>query len=186
MNKRCNEVKFDCMDFRVSDLIREYLKNLIKHFGKGYKEIAVVCPGNPESASDSIGPMIGSILSKLYLPKNTYLYGEMDSPISDNDIYIIKKMIAEKLEKTLVIAIDAFLGRKEDIGKVLIYEGPIKPGSALGKNLPEIGDISIDCVVNSIGFFDFLKVNPVNIGFVHDMAFFVSYGVYDAIYDIYE
>ena len=52
-------------------------------------------------------------------------------------------------EKTLIIAVDAAIGREESIGKIHMYEGCLYPGSGVGKKMRDIGDISICGIVNS-------------------------------------
>ena len=48
-----------------------------------------------------------------------------------------------------IIALDACLGDKNNIGQIQVKNLPIHPGKGVGKTLPEIGDFSIVGIVDS-------------------------------------
>ena len=61
------------------------------------------------------------------------------------------KHLYEKYEHPLVIAIDAALGQKNDVGLVTLSDSHIFPGIGVNKKLPAIGDMSITGIVNLSG-----------------------------------
>jgi putative sporulation protein YyaC len=117
----------------------EYLKNYLKDFIKPNQKINIVCIGTDRIIPDSLGPMIGTILSENIILDNIKVVGTLQSPLHALNF---KKRIKKELQKdTLVIAIDANKGNK--IGEIQIINRPISPGEGFLKNLPSIGDVSI-------------------------------------------
>jgi len=47
-----------------------------------------------------------------------------------------------------LIVVDAALGTREQIGTVQVINGGLRPGAAMNKKLPKIGDIGVLGVVN--------------------------------------
>ena len=44
---------------------------------------------------------------------------------------------------SLVIAVDAAIGKKEDVGLIKVQKTGIKPGLGVNKDLPAVGDMSV-------------------------------------------
>src|SRR5699024_3308730 len=65
---------------------------------------------------------------------------------------------------------DACLGKQQSIGSIIAGKGPIKPGAALKKTLPLIGDVHLTGVVNIVGFMDFSVLQNTRWSIVVDMA----------------
>ncbi|QKS46425.1 spore protease YyaC [Paenibacillus cellulosilyticus] len=109
------------------------------------REIAFVCIGTDCSTGDAFGPLVGSALqAKGWSNVN----GTMEQPLD------AKRIALEGIHPpphTIVITIDACLGRPESIGMFAVAEGPLKPGEGIGLNLDPIGDYSIAGVVNRQG-----------------------------------
>lgn len=84
-------------------------------------------------------------------------------------------MIAKDFHDWFIIAIDASLGDKEDVGTVNIHMGAIEPGAGVGKDLGQIGDISItgvvasDCLANCL--------NSIRLSEVMRLADFIYEGI---------
>ena len=66
-----------------------------------------------------------------------------------------------------MLAVDSSVGKSSDIGKIRIAFGAIAPGSADGKKLPKVGDVSITATVT-----DACKVplSAVRLGTVYSLA----------------
>lgn len=74
------------------------------------------------------------------------------------------------IEKSLIISVDACLGKREDMGKIAVKLGSISPGAGGGKDLPMLGDVSIFGIVNVEGFMDFLVLQNTRLGTVYKMV----------------
>ncbi|WP_029689012.1 spore protease YyaC [Thermoanaerobacter sp. A7A] len=125
-----------------------------------------LCIGTDKFISDSLGPIVGNLLSKS-LPPTYFVYGNLKSPIHAMNLEENMKYIKKKHPKSKIIAIDASLGEKESIGKISIKKAPLYPGKGVGKMLPPVGDISIVGIVDVYGS---IPLNSVRLGFVFDIA----------------
>lgn len=123
---------------------------LIKIYRKDYNsKLIFLCIGTSKVMGDSFGPLVGDKLQSKINNKNIVVLGDLKDNI--NALNIEKRMIKVKntYKNSLVIAIDAALSRKEDIGKINIYPYGINIRKALGENYKEIGDLSIKAIVAS-------------------------------------
>lgn len=127
------------------------------------ENIIFACIGTDRSTGDSLGPLVGTKLEKF----GYNVIGTIDNPLH-------AKNLSERLRKvpegSTVIAIDAKLGLLSSIGKIDIKDGPIKPGATVGKDLPEVGDISISGVVNVGGYMEFFVLQNTRLSVVMNMA----------------
>lgn len=143
---------------------------------KGYTGIVFLCIGTDRSTGDSLGPIVGYKLSD-HSFQNIYVVGTLDNPVHaknfDHALDYIKTLCAVPL----VVAIDACLGEPEIIGHISVGKGPIKPGSALRKDLAEVGDIFITGIVNFAGSLDFLTLQNTRLSTVMRMADIISCGI---------
>ncbi len=106
----------------------------------------IICVGSDLAVGDSLGPYIGSELTKRHV-KNTYIYGTLTNPITAKEIPTVYKTIKNLHPKSKILVIDAAVGSKEDIGLIKVTDRGIKPGLGVNKNLDEIGDASIIGIV---------------------------------------
>lgn len=141
--------------------------NLIKNIKKEYKRIAVVCVGTDRSTGDSFGPLVGYLLSK-YTIYQFDLYGTIHDPVHALNLEETTKKI--DIDTTLVIAVDASVGFLDYIGHIGIGYGPLRPGSGVGKKLPEVGDISICGIVALSGFMPITMLQNARLSTVFNMA----------------
>ncbi|MCM3748308.1 spore protease YyaC [Paenibacillus pasadenensis] len=108
-------------------------------------EVVFLCVGSDRSTGDSLGPLVGSLLSEQGFP---HVVGTLEQPCDSEQV---GPMLASLREATCVIAIDACLGRAESTGLYLVRSGPLQPGQAIGQHLPAVGDFSVAAVVNTQG-----------------------------------
>lgn len=149
----------------VADL-RNTINSLIP---KSAKEIVVVCIGTDRSTGDSFGPLVGLHLSKKKF-QHVNIYGTIHDPVHALNL----KESVEKIElahpNAFVIAIDACLGKSSSIGFVNAEKGASKPGAALNKELPSVGDMHIHGIVNLNGFMEFFVLQNTRLSLVMNMA----------------
>ena len=106
----------------------------------------IVCIGTDAVVGDSLGPLVGSML-KSKIGGKAYVFGTVDLPITAREIESVSKFVKNVYPDVPVLAIDAALGKKEEVGNIKLSLQPIKPGLGVDKNLAEIGDLSIIGVV---------------------------------------
>ncbi|WP_077623765.1 spore protease YyaC [Sediminibacillus massiliensis] len=133
------------------------------------KEIVIVCVGTDRSTGDSLGPLTGTLLNE----KNTKMisvYGTLEEPIHAVNLEEKMALIHQEHPEAFIIAIDACLGRVNSIGSIVLAPGPLKPGAALKKPLPDVGDIHLTGVVNVSGYMEFFVLQNTRLNTVMQMA----------------
>lgn len=114
------------------------------------RSIVLLNIGVTHCTVDCLGPLVGSMLLEI----NPFLnvYGTMRNPISCNNFTRIMQQIQKKIENPLIIAVDACMGQKENVGTIAVRQEPILPGSAFFSESPicPIGEIGISGVVMEI------------------------------------
>lgn len=133
------------------------------------REYVIICIGTDRSTGDSLGPLTGSFLSDFKL-KHMTVYGSLHHPVHAQNLQEFIALINEKHHNPFIIAIDACLGKSSSIGKVITGVGSLKPGEALKKALPSIGDVFITGVVNINGFMQYAILQNTRLSVVTDMA----------------
>ncbi len=105
----------------------------------------VLCVGTTKVVGDSIGPRVGDILVER--GADAYVYGKSARPVHGRNYSEYVDFIRTHHRESITIAVDACLGAKEDVGKVKYAFKGLSAGSALKKDLPTFGDLSVLCVV---------------------------------------
>jgi putative sporulation protein YyaC len=113
--------------------------------------------------------------------KSTQVFGTLKKPVHAINLEATINHIYKENRNPLIVAIDACLGKDENIGKITISDKPIKPGAGANKILPQIGDISITGVVNDSGFMDMNILQNTRLNIVMEMSNVISIGVIYAI-----
>lgn len=144
-------------------------EHLISWFPRIPREYVIVCIGTDRSTGDSLGPLTGSFLTKLK-PKHMTVYGTLHQPVHAQNLHEYIEIINKKHHNPFIIAVDACLGRTRSIGNLIAGVGSLKPGEALKKVLPSIGDIYITGVVNVNGFMQYAILQNTRLAIVNDMA----------------
>lgn len=134
---------------RVQDMKHyEDMKHVLKAIlPKEQQELVVVCVGTDRSSGDSLGPFVGDFLNEKNLPRTT-VYGTIDHPVMALNLVDTMKHIKKNHPHAFIISIDAALGKEKHLHEIMVRGYPLRPGAALKKNLPEVGDISIIGIVN--------------------------------------
>lgn len=144
-----------------------------------FYDIVFVCIGTDRSTGDSLGPIIGSKLKKLY-PKNISVYGTLDVPVHALNL----KETSEHIKRThtfpYIIAIDACLGELKNVGMITLASGSLKPGAGVNKKLPEVGHLHITGIVNVGGFMEYFVLQNTRLSLVMKMADTIASAIFYA------
>ncbi len=154
------ELKYD--DNNSTSILGEYIHPYF------HNEIVVVCIGTDKCIGDCLGPLVGTMLKNKKFP--FHIYGTLKNPIHAINIKERIDYIKKKHPFGFIIAIDACLGEKNDVGKIQIRNKPIYPGKGVGKKLPSIGDISIIGIVDISQGFTGFSLHNVRLSLIMDMA----------------
>lgn len=124
------------------------MKEIIRSSGYKNEDIIFLCIGSDRSVGDSLGPLVGTMLKEHNVPYQ--VYGTLETPVHAFNLKDKLKEIKRQFKRKLIFSIDASLGEQSQVGHVLFKEGPLVPGKALKKVLPEVGDYHFSGVVNYI------------------------------------
>ncbi|MEA1961551.1 MAG: spore protease YyaC [Bacillota bacterium] len=150
--------------------------NLLEYNPSYLKDVVFICIGTDRATGDCLGPLVGTRL-ELY---NTSLpvFGTLAKPTHAANLLDVLHEVYQRYHAPLVIAIDASLGNTDRIGFINVKKGGLKPGTALKKNLPEVGDFHISGVVNIGGFMDQMVLQNTRLYVVYRMAEIIARAVY--------
>ncbi|WP_082231999.1 spore protease YyaC [Halobacillus massiliensis] len=133
------------------------------------KKVVIVCIGTDRSTGDSLGPLVGSMLSEQRL-QTFHVYGTLEEPVHALNLKDTLSAIKKLHEGQTILAIDACLGKKTSIGHIVFAEGSLNPGAALKKDLPAVGDYHISGMVNVGGFMEYAVLQNTRLHTVMNMA----------------
>ena len=162
---------------------KNVLYNILKHYTN--RKIIFLCIGTDRVTGDSLGPLVGYKLSKLPLPNNINILGNLDNPIHAKNLKQNLKWLYQNEKDILIVAIDASLGKEEYINYINIGEGGIKPGAGVKKNLPYVGDFYITGIVNSMGILEISSLQNTRLSIVMKMADIIAYGIWHCVNLLY-
>lgn len=136
------------------------------------KDTVIVCIGTDKCIGDSLGPLVGSILTENFFPLP--VYGTLSSPIHALNINERLDEIYANHPNASIIGVDACLGDEEDIGAIRIRDYAIHPGKGVGKELPEVGIASVIGIVDSSDNSEFFFSRSIRLSFIMNMAKIIS------------
>lgn len=122
------------------------LKTIFAEAKVQQREVVFLCIGSDRYIGDSLGPLIGSMMLESGISHR--IVGTLEEPVHAFNLKIALREIYRKSKNPVLISIDASIGTKEQVGDVLFNEGPLVPGKALEKMLPEVGDYHFQGIIN--------------------------------------
>lgn len=147
----------------ISRLLKEWIPD------NEDSDLVIVCIGTDRSTGDSLGPLTGTLIQQKNT-ENFTVYGTLENPVHAMNLEETLLTIEENHQQPYIIAIDACLGHWKSVGSIMAAEGPVKPGAALKKPLPEVGDIHITGIVNKGGFMEFFVLQNTRLYLVMELA----------------
>ena len=132
------ETCFQCCNSLASLGLARAIRPLLL---KTYVRPIILCVGSDRVAGDSLGPMVGTMLKERHLP--VFLYGTLSSPVTAHEVAYVRDFLACTHPLSPVIAVDAAVGSREDIGLIKYRAEALLPGSGANKRLGAVGDASI-------------------------------------------
>ena len=105
-----------------------------------------------------------------YASRQLNVYGTLQHTVHALNLEEISIQIQKNHTDCTVIAIDASLGDRSDIGSVFVRAGTLRPGAGVNKNLPQIGDITITGIAGEQSRHPYLTLQTVRLSTVVQMA----------------
>lgn len=162
-------------------LLSENLSELISNFNCSFSKIIILCIGTDRSTGDSLGPLVGHKLTSSYVMNNCTVYGNLKNPVHAKNLDDTLSKIHASVHNPFIIAVDASLGRLQNVGKINIYQGPLYPGAGVNKVLNSVGNISITGIVNTCGYMEYVVLQNTRLSLVMDIADTISLSIYMAL-----
>lgn len=174
------KIILDSLDLQSSFKLRDNLCLELIPAIKSKRQVIFLCIGTDRSTGDSLGPLIGHKL-KFINRNGVSIYGNLESPVHAKNLGETIKEINMTFNNPYIVAIDACLGSLHNVGKIVLDQKPIYPGSAVNKNLPPVGDLSITGIVNICGAMEFMVLQNTRLYTVMQLAETISQGIYHCI-----
>ena len=102
----------------------------------------VLCIGTAGVLGDSLGPRVGDLLAEKYCV-DAYVYGRTAHPVNGLNYPLYVTHVKRHHAGCFIIAVDACLGEKEDVGKVKVSIKGLRAGAALNKKTLPFGDVGV-------------------------------------------
>ena len=176
-------------------LKEEMYNNFICDFSKVLREkiqdieitkLIFLCIGTDRITGDSYGPLVGYKLKHLFRDdKNIKVIGDLDSIVTASNIEKIIESINNTYDTAFIIAIDAAISNKNNIGKIIVSDKKMNVGSGLNKQKIYIGDVSIKGIVAKDlkrPQYNFRVLQNTSLGLVMNIAECTAYGIYNVIH----
>lgn len=160
---------------RLSQNLEHYLRALPQE-----RRIVIVCVGTDRSTGDSLGPLVGTALSREGSSLFD-LYGTLDEPVHAMNLGDTLLKIMRSARQPFVIAVDACLGQVASVGCIQVGAGPVRPGAGVNKELPPVGDIHMTGIVNVGGFMEYFVLQNTRLNLVMKMSEIISQSLLRAI-----
>ena len=154
-------------DLEASETISNFLLSHIPI--KTHIPIILICIRTDRSTGDALGPLVGTKLEQVGI-KNFQVFGTLDDPVHALNLEEKIQNIQKDNPTSFIIAVDACLGKSQSIGSITTGMGPSKPGAAMNKKLPAVGDLHIHGIVNLNGFMEFFVLQNTRLSLVMKMA----------------
>jgi putative sporulation protein YyaC len=138
--------------------------------------LIVVCIGTDRSTGDALGPIIGTLL-KDKKPPGLFVYGTLEQPVHAVNLHEVTAPLSAKHGNAFVLAVDACLGKSENIGVITVGPGSLRPGAGVNKDLPAVGDAYITGVVNVGGFMEYFVLQNTRLYLVYRLAETIADGI---------
>ncbi|MCD9025997.1 spore protease YyaC [Cohnella silvisoli] len=127
-------------------------------------ELTFLCIGTDRSTGDSLGPWVGTMLKEHGI---TRVIGTLQRPC---DADRLPQLVPAMEEMGTIVAVDACLGRPDNVGAYLVRKGPLIPAQSVNRGFPAVGAYSIAGVVNAASLKPYWTLQSTSLYKVMGMA----------------
>lgn len=194
------EARFPAGDARTSGSLARALCQQLTTLPRNRRQrVVLLCIGSDRSTGDALGPIVGMLLRdggwgepgrtpggalrRCGVVRLT-VCGTLDHPVHAGNLAQTLRSVSSPLAKPVIVAIDACLGRPENVGSIAVGPGPLRPGAGVNKDLPAVGDVFVTGTVNVAGFMEYVVLQNTRLSLVMGMARVIAGGVLAALGDV--
>lgn len=122
-------------------------KAFLEVFKDQTEQPVFICIGTDRHLLDCLGPLTGTMLQEQ--SSDIPVFGTLLEPWHAGNLSLKLRDLRAGYPLHPIVAIDASIGDTELPGLIKFKTGPIKPGKAVQKNLPKVGDYAITALVGN-------------------------------------
>lgn len=167
---------FDSHHPDAASMLADYLSGKFREFPAPYAAPVFLCIGSEKVSGDSLGPMVGSSLKKIY-KKDIPVYGTLEMPVHALNLKAVLHDIRKYQRAQPLVAIDASLGRRDHLGFITAGCGGIAPGAGVNKSMEVVGDLFITGIVAASTPFSHLILQTTQLSEVMLLANQITTGI---------
>lgn len=108
---------------------------------KNERDVVIVCFGTNAISGDSLGPLVGTLLTKKY-NIGAFVYGTDEAQINGQNMKEWMSFVKSAHENALLVAVDASLGNKDKVGQIVLRDDGVCPSGVTGKS-ERFGDVGV-------------------------------------------
>jgi len=166
---------------RLSTALVRTVKSLLRPYHDRFVILAI---GTDRSTGDALGPLVGSALIGHCRQLGIPVFGTLECPVHARNLEDILRLVQQCGRHPLVLALDACLGKLENVGSVRLRAGPLHPGAGVNKQLPAVGDLHITATVNVGGFMEYFVLQNTRLSLVMSLADLISRAIRRALREL--
>lgn len=155
-------IRVNYLDISAETILSQFISEHIE------KNTLIICIGTDKCIGDCLGPLVGTMLQKNNFPFP--VIGNLENPAHAMNLDSIIKDVRNDYPGYFTIAVDACLGYSECLGDIQVKYGPVHPGKGVGKKLPQVGNISIVGVVDTLDNSDLFSMRNIRLNFIMKMS----------------
>lgn len=129
----------------------------------------ILCIGTGNIIGDSLGPSVGDRLVMKY-GVDAYVYGRIGRPVNGVNYAQYLSHISRHHKQNFIIAVDACMGDKQDVGRIKCAKGGLTAGGALNKGLARVGHLGILGIVAEARQNNFEALKKVDSAFIESLS----------------
>lgn len=183
-------------DAAAGELAHTLQRQLVRLPRDKRQRVVLLCIGSDRSTGDALGPIVGTLLrdagwgEAARAPGGVFRHcgvlgvavrGTLEQPVHAANLGQTLREVACPDSAATVVAVDACLGRAENVGTIAVGLGPLRPGAGVNKDLPAVGDMYVTGTVNVAGFMEYVVLQNTRLSLVMGMAQAVAGGVLVAL-----
>lgn len=141
------------------------------------RNIIIVGIGTDRSTGDCLGPLVGTKLTGMAGNKPA-VYGTLDEPVHAANLSQKLTIIRNEHPNSLIVAVDASLGKNSSIGNITLSPEALKPGTGVKKDLPYVGNMHFTGIINVAGHMEYFVLQNTRLSLVMRMADSIAKSIY--------
>lgn len=138
----------------------------------------ILCIGSDITSGDSLGPLVGTFLEEKGVGRN-FIYGTLTRPVTAKEVKYMREYLANIHPGRKVIAVDAAVGREDEVGLIKLQADGLYPGIGVGKKMTKLGDCSIMGIVAPKTREPYRSLAATRLSLVYRLSHAISEGIRD-------